>query len=310
MLSHGGRAAELLGICLVASLSTASPAWAAGGDADPVHVRGDNKGGTVDTTVVSPGSPGSRGAATDVAVANSASTAASGVTCTSSFPGDGGQLFREDRDGVPGRYYFRNCYDQAGNLRSHDLVWTPDFALPQAGAGAAGATPAQLAQQAVGRLPLPAPQVHHNPDATAGRPQTVVGVATWLWVAGASYRTLTQTVAAGPVWATVTARPVSTYWQTGSADAADVRCTGPGVAYDSRRSPDGQSTYCSTVYRRSSAGQPQTGPTDNDRFFVGSATTRWQVSWVGAGGAAGQLPDLERTSSFRLAVAEVQSVNY
>jgi hypothetical protein len=193
-------------------------------------------------------------------------------------------------------------------------VWFPDAAPPVNGTplppAAVAASPVVLARQAFGRLPLPVPRVHHSPDATGGRPQTVVGVQTWLWVDPATFAALTQTVSVGPVWATVTARPVSTVWSTGSPDAAPATCPGPGVAYDPRRAPGGQSTYCSTVYLRSSAGQPQTGPSDNDRFFTGSATTIWRVSWVGSGGAGGQLPDLQRTSSFPIAVAELQAVNY
>ncbi|HEY8827036.1 MAG TPA: hypothetical protein VIM17_04700, partial [Jatrophihabitantaceae bacterium] len=78
-----------------------------------------------------------------------------------------------------------------------------------------------------------------------------------------------QTTSAGGVTATVTARPVSTVWSTGSPDAPDVSCDGPGVPYDARRAPSEQSTDCSTTYARSSAGQPRTGPDQNDRFFVG-----------------------------------------
>lgn len=302
-LPPGLRRGALIAALVTASIAAPGVAVAGGHDG-PIIVDTDNNGDAVETTVTAPGGQG--GAINSVADhTTSAGQRGTQITCTFSYP-EGDQLFQETRDGVDGRYYFVGCSDGS---RSQD--WFPDTAPPPpVGPRQPQVTAGQLAQQAVGRLPLPSPQVHHNPDAAGGRPQTVVGVDTWLWVDGTSYRRLTQTVAAGPVWATVTARPVSTYWRTGSADAADVRCAGPGVAYDSRRSPDGQSTYCSTVYRRSSASQPQSGPSENDRFFVGSATTRWQVSWVGAGGAAGQLPDLERTSSFRLAVAEVQSVNY
>ena len=170
-------------------------------------------------------------------------------------------------------------------------------------------TPGELAQQAVDQLPLPTPQAQHNPNRMDGRPQTVVGVETWWWVDPASFRPITHTVRAGPVWATVTAQPVSTFWRSGSANADDVRCTGPGTPYDTARPADAQHTDCFTVYRRSSAGQPQSGPDPNDRYFTASVTVTWQVTWVGAGGAAGALPPLTRTSTFPIAVAEVQTVN-
>ena len=70
-----------------------------------------------------------------------------------------------------------------------------------------------------------------------------------------------------------------------------------------------QSTNCATTYTRSSAGQPQTGPDPNDRFFTASATTTWRVTWVGNDGTAGVLPALTRTTTFPIAVAELQAVN-
>jgi len=282
------------------------------GGPGPIQVRGDNKGGNVDTTVTVPGSNPSAfaGSASSGRLAAAGVSSGLSVTCTYAAPRADGHLFREFRGSDPGQYFFVSCTDG-----SRQLVWFPDAAPPRNGdalaARAAVLSPAVLARQAFGRLPLPAPRVHHSPDATGGgRPQTVVGVQTWLWVDPVTFGALTQTVSVGPVWATVTARPVSTVWATGSPDAAPATCPGPGVAYDPRRVPSVQSTYCSTVYLRSSAGQPQTGPSDNDRFFTGSATTTWRVSWVGSGGAGGQLPDLQRTSSFPIAVAELQAVNY
>jgi len=231
------------------------------------------------------------------------------VTCTYQFDGSnysGGwpqDILNGPPVAGPGWWYYRSCSNG-----SFDHVWV-SYGSPNA-AAAPRVTPAQLAVQAANYLPLPAPVVHHNPDrGVGGRPETVVGVETWLWLSPGSYRTLRQTTAAGGVSATVTATPESTLWRTGSPDAPDVECAGPGVAYETNRAPAAQRTYCSTTYARSSASRPQTGPDPNDRFFVGSVTTTWRVTWTGTGGAAGSLPPLRRTTSFRLAVAELQAVN-
>lgn len=159
-----------------------------------------------------------------------------------------------------------------------------------------------LARTVANRLQLPAPQVGQSP---AGR--TLVGLATWWWIEPGSWRALTQRTAAGPVWAEVTATPVSSTWDPG--DGSDpLVCAGPGTAYDRSRPDSEQSTDCSYTYRRSSAEQPQTGPDPNDRFFTVTVTTTWQVSWRGSGGAGGVLPPMRRTSTFPLAVAQRQTV--
>jgi hypothetical protein len=160
----------------------------------------------------------------------------------------------------------------------------------------------RLAQQAANRLVLPTPRAQHNPSGTA-----LVGLATWWWVDPGGWRALRQRTQAGPVWAQVTATPVSTTWDAGDGSTPLV-CAGPGTPYDSARPDAAQSTACSHTYRRSSADQPQTGPDANDRFFTVTVTTTWQVTWVGSSGSNGTLPPLTTTSRFPLAVAQRQTV--
>jgi len=284
-----------------------SPTTASAGQHDrPPIVVDSGDGFGIDTTVTDPGKPGLSTRGDGVAPASQRS---SGVTCTYmlDYSNHSGGWPQEILDGPPmgekGAWYYRSCSDG-----SFDLVWIPDGAPNEP--AVPRMTPGQLAAQAANYLPLPAPAVHHNPDRGAGgRPETVVGVDTWLWVSPSSFRTLRQTTSAGGVSATVTATPVSTSWRTGSPDAPDVECDGPGVPYDTRRPPEAQNTYCSTVYGRSSASRPQTGPDPNDRFFTGSVTTMWRVTWTGTGGASGSLPALRRTTSFPLAATELQAVN-
>jgi hypothetical protein len=291
---------------LLCGLMPVVAARAAPNDPPPIVVDTGYYGFGIRTQVTDPGSPGSR---SDGNGAVPVVLSGRGVTCSYQFDGSnysGGwpqEIINGPTPGVDGAWYYRSCSNG-----SFDLVWVPNRAANAV--AAPRVTPDQLAVQAAKYLPLPAPVVHHNPDRGAGgRPETVVGVQTWLWVSPGSYRTLRQTTAAGGVSATVTATPVSTSWRTGSHDAPSVECAGPGVAYDTSRDPAAQHTYCSTTYARSSASQPQTGPDPNDRFFFGSVTTTWRVTWTGTGGAAGSLPPLRRTTSFQLAVAELQAVN-
>ena len=107
----------------------------------------------------------------------------------------------------------------------------------------------------------------------------------------------------------VTAQPESTYWESGSQNAPNVRCNGPGTPYNPSESADAQHTNCYTVYSRSSADQPQRGPSPNDRYFTASVTVTWHVTWVGAGGRSGALPNIQRRTTFPIAVAEVQTVD-
>jgi hypothetical protein len=144
--------------------------------------------------------------------------------------------------------------------------------------------------------------VSRNPSGDA-----VVNLATWWWVDPRQWRALTQRTAVGPVWARVSARPVKSVWDAGDG-TAPLTCRGGGTPYDTRRSSNAQSTDCSHVYTRSSAGQPQTGPDPNDRFFTVTVTVYWQVSFVGAGGARGALPVMTRTTRFPLRVVERQTV--
>jgi hypothetical protein len=159
-----------------------------------------------------------------------------------------------------------------------------------------------LAQSAANRLVLPAPLVRHNPGGRA-----LVGLATWWWVDPARWRVLRQRTQAGPVWAEVTATPVSTTWDAGDGTVPLV-CDGPGTPYDSTRPESMQSTSCAHTYRRSSADQPQSGPSINDRFFTVTVTTTWRVTWRGSSGSGGALPALSTTSRFPLAVAQRQTV--
>jgi len=93
--------------------------------------------------------------------------------------------------------------------------------------------------------------------------------------------------------------PVSTSWVLG--DGSTLTCTGAGTPYTPGSAPTAASPDCGHTYLRPSLGQP------GGRYPV-SVTTRWQISWAGTG-QAGVLPELSRTASGSLRVAEVQTIN-
>ena len=285
-----GRAVLLL-TCSVAALPL-TPAFA--DDKPPIVVVGDNHPGAVDTTVTAPGSPGTQsGGGTS---GGSSSSGGSGVTCTWKAESDySQQVFQWIGSDPNGTWYDVTCSDGT----SYIGVYVPPAAgnIPPA-VVLAGA----LAKTAANTLVLPKPQVRRNPAGAA-----LVNLPTWWWVDQAQWSPLRQRTTAGPVWAEVTATPVSTTWDPGNG-AAPVVCNGPGTPYDTSRSAESQSTDCSYTYRRSSGGQPQTGPSVNDRYFTVTVTTTWQVSWVGFGGTGGTLPILTTSSTFPLAVTQRETV--
>lgn len=178
--------------------------------------------------------------------------------------------------------------------------WVTNQAVP------ALPTPAQLAQQAAAQMRLSLPVPRHSPDLRLadGRPGVVVGAPTWVWTEPVSFRPLSRRVAAGPVWAQVTARPVVLEFDPGDGSAV-VGCAGPGTPFDrSRHGVHEASPDCGFVYARSSLGRPADQVT-------ATYAIRWQVSWVGAtaaGPAQGVLPELVSQATSSFVVAEAQAL--
>lgn len=286
MLTRSATAAAMTLVCMAAATPRAFA------DDPVIVVGGDAAGGRIDTVITVPGSPagGSTGPTTT-------SSDDDGVTCSWTEESDYSlSLWDWLAAGEPGgSWYDVHCSDGSSYLGLY--VPPASDSVPPAVA-LAGA----LARTVMNRLQLPQPQVGQSPVG-----QTLVGLATWWWVEPTSWRVLRQRTTAGPVWAEVTATPVSTSWDPGDGSQPLV-CAGPGTAYDRSRPESEQSTDCSYIYRRSSAEQPQTGRDVNDRYFTVTVTTTWQVTWRGSGGSGGTLPALTRTGSFPLAVAQRQTV--
>ena len=194
------------------------------------------------------------------------------------FDVDGSQPYSET-----GRWLGRVCDGFVQSINGMGIV-------PEGGA----VDPVALAAQARASIPIVDPGIETSPDADQ---QTYAQVTTWLWIDGSWWKTYTATASAGRVSATVTASPVSASWSTG--DGGNVTCDGPGVEW--RRGLDDDDTYCSHVYRQSSAGR-------EGNAYPLTVTVSFEVTWSSNVGGGGALEGLERTSSRSLRVGEIQAV--
>lgn len=158
------------------------------------------------------------------------------------------------------------------------------------------AAAAGLAQDALGRAPLPLPDLGLSPGADQAQ---IVNLQTWLWVT--NWAPVTTGAAAASVSVTVTATPVRVDWDMG--DGGSVSCGGPGTPYDPARPAHEQHTDCGYTYRTGSAGRP------GDRYLV-QATSVWQVTWSASGApGGGDLGFVNRSTTVPVRVAEIQALN-
>jgi len=152
-------------------------------------------------------------------------------------------------------------------------------------------SPVVVAAEAVKHLGLSSPVIRMAPP--TGRPQ-LVGVATWLWVDSATWRTLSASATAGPVTTTAVAAPTRVVWDMG--DGSTVTCDGPGAPYDP--ATPNATTDCSYTW-------PAPGT------FRVTATVYWSVSWTAQGAAGGGTLGVQAgpASAVNVVVEESQAIN-
>jgi hypothetical protein len=129
--------------------------------------------------------------------------------------------------------------------------------------------PGQLAQHAMGLLPLATAQVRTAPQSPD---DTYVGVENWLWVPASQWSRLTKTVTAGATAVTVTAKPTRVLWDLGPDT---ITCDSPGREWRDGMT-DAARTTCGYIYRVTSSGEPR-------GVFGLSATIQYAVDWVCTG---------------------------
>ncbi|HAM02163.1 MAG TPA: hypothetical protein DCQ30_08035 [Acidimicrobiaceae bacterium] len=189
----------------------------------------------------------------------------------------------------PGVWYQPSC---STTYSSTSLVWVPTGSAPQA----APSVPALL-QQAIDHAALLDPTIVLNPPG-----DQVVNLASWLAISPGEWTAVVASATAGGVTATVTASPEAVLWNLGDGDS--VTCPGPGVLYDQNEPASAQSTYCSYVWRTSSAAAP-------GAVFPVTATIEYRVttSVVGAPDATPSLGiHAGPTRQIDVAVSEIEAL--
>ena len=122
-----------------------------------------------------------------------------------------------------------------------------------------------------------------------------------LWLAVEDPGQVSITASVGPVWATVTARYMSTVWDFGNGDS--VECEGLGTPIvDLDTVEQGP---CGYTYRATSA--PEFTGTD-DLAYHASVTGRWTVTYETSAGGSGTLSPIDRTTPFLYQVREIQTL--
>ncbi len=200
---------------------------------------------------------------------------------------------------TPGGWYSVTCVDPATGNSVTQTEWIANQ-VPAAATVPSAYSVALGAEQSI-HLPVPTP--HLDP---AG--PSVVNLPTWLWIDGSTWHPYVVTASVGSVSATAVATPQSVTWSMG--DGGIEVCQGPGTAYDPALPSAAQSTSCAYTYARSSASQPSSDGVADDGAYPVSSTVTWDVSWTAQGAAGGgALPGLSTTSSTRLRVEQVESVD-
>lgn len=165
--------------------------------------------------------------------------------------------------------------------------------LPYAGTAPALApapvvTPQMLAQRAAAELAVSPPVPATSPGLDRFQ---LVGLKTWLWLQ--RWDTVARTASIPGLTATVSARPLRSTWDFGTA--GKVVCDGPGTPYDLHRTATEQSTDCALTFTRSGT-------------YTARVTVDWAVSWAANTGAAGTLPPIARTTVFPIEARAAQAV--
>jgi hypothetical protein len=229
----------------------------------------------------------------------------SGITCRLGF--DSGSLGSEasltedelqaayDREVAQGGSsvaVVRVCSDAAGNIVSTELIdWAPGTPV--------NVDPEVLAEMAREWLVFPSPAGDTSPPLATG---TVAQLPTFLRIE--NWDDVSRTATAGPVEATVTARPVRQAWSIDGQVVAE--CNRPGVLVEAGAEPPPEA--CGWTPEHSSAGQRGRSESGEPCFNV-TVTMTWDVSWTSnVVDGVQALPAGTSSSNACVVVAEVQAV--
>lgn len=156
-------------------------------------------------------------------------------------------------------------------------------------------SPAELAEEAISKMELSAPDIRLAPPADSPHGATI-GFPVWMWTARreATVGPVTRTASAGSITVTATATLAKIDWSMG--DGTTVSCAGPGTEFTDDLAGQPSPT-CGHVYREIVAGGAA----------AINATSRWEIRWSGGGQSAFRTMAL--TSSAQLPVREIRTLN-
>jgi hypothetical protein len=138
--------------------------------------------------------------------------------------------------------------------------------------------------------------------------RSTVNAPTWVWLDKGTFKpvSVTASLPGTGLWATTTAKPVSLHIAPGTEDAESLPASGECVINDDgsigepyARGKAELTPPCGVRYLRSSG----------DGTYALKATLTWEITWDGAGGTGGELPDGTFATTTEVPVQEIQSVN-
>jgi len=190
--------------------------------------------------------------------------------------------------------------DPAAKACNRDPFWVNNGENPDVPQAIDTKTLAGLAYQ---RTKVPGTKISAAP---AGR--STVNLPTWIWLDKATFKTVSVTASlpGTGLWATTTAKPDSLHIDPGTDDAQTSPASGECTINDDgsigepyAKGKADETPPCGVTYMRSSG----------DDSYALKATLTWEISWKGAGGTAGDLPNGTFATTTQVPVQEIQSVN-
>ncbi|MFI9819844.1 hypothetical protein ACIHFC_05100 [Streptomyces sp. NPDC052013] len=164
-------------------------------------------------------------------------------------------------------------------------------------------TPETLAEYAYNKVKVPQTEVELKPEA-----KSTVNLPTWVWLDKGTFKEVKvrAELPGTGLWAETTAKPVALHLDPGTNDAETYPASGNceidedgsiGTPYTKGNAD--KTPPCGIRYLRASNGNP----------YQVKASITWQISWEGADGANGDLPDGTFETTQDMNVQEIQSIN-
>ncbi|MFC9848347.1 hypothetical protein ACFWFF_00615 [Streptomyces sp. NPDC060223] len=201
-------------------------------------------------------------------------------------------------------YFWRSVAPDDSDPKSWDcgliMFWQDAGQIP---AVPHAPTAKTLAEYAYNKVKVPDTEIELKPET-----KSTVNLPTWVWLDKGTFQEV-KVRAELPntgLWAETTAKPIALHLEPGTGDATTYPASGEckinddgsiGTPYtkgDADKTPP-----CGLTYLRATDGTP----------YELKASVTWQITWEGAGGTGGDLPDGTFETTQDMNVLEIQAVN-